>query len=295
MIARKGNSINYGTEHTKLSMIIALDTPSGEARGFTKAGLLAAKLKLADGHQILVTITPAGKMKGFIETGIGSNRKFVWFGVPSISEAGLPAIRGVVAGRGFGATNNQGIYVDTPSAGWTVAVQTGKSAIGAGASFATLGEPVVNNNSQVAFIATLTDGRRGVWANTSGAMSLVALTQAAAPDTNGALFSDFVRLALPAQGGAIVVADLAPGTGDATPSNDQGIWAVNRAGELHKVVRTGDIVTVNGIDRTISTLSMFDPTPEVAAQPACYNSAGNLIYKATFNDGTSALFEVTFP
>jgi hypothetical protein len=109
------------------------------------------------------------------------------------------------------------------------------------------------------------------------------------------------QFTLPDQGGVIIVASLivntpsAPAPGGVTSSNNQGIWAVDTDGLLKQVVRTGQSLTVNGVPKTITGLTIFNAAKSSAGQTRHFNNAGDLLYKAAFNDGTTGIVQSVFP
>jgi hypothetical protein len=119
----------------------------------------------------------------------------------------------------------------------------------------------------------------------------------------GAVFSSFGELAMPDQGGAVFIAGLAntptgnpPTTksGPITTANNQGIWAVNTAGALQLVVQKGTFHPVTG--KLITALCFLPVAPYVTGQTRSFDQAtGDIVYRATFKDGTSGVFVVTFP
>ena len=296
LLFRAGGTLKLSGVTRTISSFTTLSTPNGEGRGYNNRGTLVAVVTFTDGVQALVTVTQSGVARAFAfrngtTPGIKGS-KYLSFGIPVINDLGRPAYLARFSGPG--TTLRQGIWSavgQNPS----LVTRTGLVAPGGLETFASLGNPVSNNAGQVAFNATLTGGITGVWANTNGFLSLVARSQSQAPDVPfGAVFSQFRRVALPDQGGAVILADLVIGPGGVTPANSQGIWAVDTFGTLRKIVRTGDTLTIGATLKTIAALSIFSSTLEASAQTASYNSIGDLIYVATFTDGTQAVVETVF-
>ena len=298
LILRKGNSASIGGVTKTVASFTALDTPAGGARGFNTRGTLATRLQFTDGQQAVATISQNGTVsaaawKDGSASGI-KNGKFSTFGIPAINESGRTAFRATVKGTGIGSGNNIGIWSATTKSPALV-VRTGSMAPGTALPFADFSDPVSNNAGRVAFIGTLPTGSRGVWENTSGTTSLVALAGAQAPDLPvGTQFLNFEQIALPQQAGAIILAHLVLGPGGVTEGNNQGIWAVDTTGKLRLVVRKGGNIVVRGTSKTVTALSIFNATKEAVAQSGNYNSPGDLILGATFSDGTQAIIAVMF-
>ncbi|MCX6973979.1 MAG: hypothetical protein NTZ94_06690, partial [Verrucomicrobia bacterium] len=106
-----------------------------------------------------------------------------------------------------------------------------------------------------------------------------------------AVFASFTQLAYPDDSGVIFVATLTAGTGGVTTSNNKGLWAVNAAGATKLLLRTGDSMPVNGVTKTISDILIFTSTADASGATRQVTSAGDLVYKVKFTDGTFGVFE----
>jgi hypothetical protein len=83
------------------------------------------------------------------------------------------------------------------------------------------------------------------------------------------------------------------GTG-VTSANDYGIWAVDSGGTLQLIAREGDLHAVTG--KTIKALAFLPSISGVGGQTRSFSQAtGDLVYSATFTDGSSGIFKVVFP
>ena len=184
--------------------------------------------------------------------------------------------------------------------------------------FSKLNDPLYADSDAVAFIGTLAitgtvtlSNDTGVWATTSGTntgpLLLVARAGDPAPDAAGTIsgtspvFSSFPQLALPDQGGVVILANLvsgtpaSPGPGGVVLTNRTGIWGVDTDGLLKRVIRTGDGLTVNGQAKVISELSIFNAPAASTGQTRHFNHPGDLMYTARFTDGSSSIVETVFP
>jgi len=215
---------------------------------------------------------------------------FSGFGNVEVDGAGRTLMLATVAGQGLTRANDVGIWTCAGSKQILLA-QTGKPAPGVpGSVFTGLGEPVMNSKGCGAFLGTLNTNQSGIWTNTSGAVRLVALTQAQAPGCPaGAVLSAIQTMALPDQGGPVILAALAPGTGGVTSANNSGIWQADSNGNLTLIARTGDSIEIDGNVRFITGIAIFNGTTETMAQPGGCNAHGDLIYRLTLDDGTQAL------
>jgi uncharacterized repeat protein (TIGR03803 family) len=227
--------------------------------------------------------------------------KFSSFGNPAMNENGHVAFEAKLTGGDTTSKNKSGIWADDRSGTRQLVVRTGWNA--GGALFSALKDPVYNGNEEVAFMGTLKVGtgdatsanNHGVWSNTGGPVHLVAREGFQAPGcAAGTTFASFTQIALPDQGGVVLLAKLTPGTGDATTANNLGIWAVDSEGNLQLVLRTGFPHPATGVNVTV--LSFLPAASGVVGQTRSFTQrTGDLLYRASFADGTSGIFKVVFP
>jgi hypothetical protein len=228
-----------------------------------------------------------------------SGATFSAFGNPVLNNNNDLAVSATVTGTGFSTSNNQGIWLINGNGTSSLRVRKGQVNTD-GTIFAQIGSPVLNNNGQIAFIGALKTGTGNVtkadasriWnIAANGTIQLVAKASGPAPDLNGAVFQTFTQLAYPDDGGVIFVATLTIGTGGITTSNNKGIWAVNALGVSELLIRVGDSLTVNGGFKTIADLMIFTSSADMSGATRQVTSAGDLVYKVRFTDGTFGLLE----
>jgi uncharacterized repeat protein (TIGR03803 family) len=249
------------------------------------------------------------------------------FGNPAINDSDHAAFQATVTGSGINtsgsAADNSGIWADIGTNGRTLIVQTGSSAPGytvgtTAGIFAALSDPVYSNSDTVAFLGTLeatgtvsASNKTGIWATASGSAAgpvlLVARAGDPAPDANGAtspsgpVFASFAQFVLPDQAGVAFLANLVSGTpaapapGGVISANNAGIWAVDTSGVLKRIIRKGDSLTYKGVVKTVSGLTIFNAPAASTGQTRHFNNPGDLIYKATFTDGSSGIVQSVFP
>jgi len=70
---------------------------------------------------------------------------------------------------------------------------------------------------------------------------------------------------------------------------------VGTDGVLTQIICTGEALTVNGSPKTISGLTIFNDPTDSTGQTRHFNYPGDLIYKATFTDGSSSIVQSVFP
>lgn len=231
---------------------------------------------------------------------------FKAFGNPAINNFGHCAYQATLFPLIGGVTTStaSGIWVDKGGALARLVVRTGDPAPGApaGAIFAALGDPVLNNTENVAFIGKLkvagavtTANAIGIWTNAgTGGLKLVALRGNIAPDCGSAKFSTFLSVLLPDNSSAIFLAKLVV-VGSVTAKNDLGIWSQDSAANVHLVAREGQQVVVNGVIKTILTIAAFPPLATIAGQSRGMNVTADIVFRVTFTDATQAVIHATAP
>jgi hypothetical protein len=237
---------------------------------------------------------------------------FSQFGNPAINNVDHQAFQATITGPGINTSNNSGIWADIGTNGLTLIARTaspapdytGTATVG---TFATLSDPAYSNDDNLAFFGTLmTSGdvgqsnNSGIWATTSGTLALVARAGDSAPDGSGSTsassptFASFSQFVLPDQGGVVFLATL-KASKTVTSSNNLGIWAVDTDGILKQVVRTGNGISLNGVGKSITGLTVFTAPTASTGQTRDFNSAGDLLFKAALNDRSTSIIQTTFP
>jgi len=169
--------------------------------------------------------------------------------------------------------------------------------------FDNVGQPVLNNAGQAAFVGSLSGpgvdftNNTGIWSEGFGSLSLIAREGDAALETDpGVVYTEFRHNPVLNDAGQIAFIGFLAGTGvDGT--NDSGIWATDTNGLLTLIVRAGDLFDVNDdplIDdfRTISFFDMATGTDTLDTQETGtgFNDAGQLAFAINFTDGSSGIF-----
>jgi hypothetical protein len=251
---------------------------------------------------------------GFDVTQVAATGQPPGDGLPTLASLGNAAVefndgaafRATITGAA--TTSNTGIWAnqnDTSDSGaLTLVAQTGATAAGTGgAVFATLGDPVYNDNEDVAFGATLkvatglvtTATENGVWATNAFALGLIAREGSVAPGAGAATFSTFGSVGLTDNAGAILLATLG-GTG-VTTANNEGVWEGATAGALTLMLRSGEMVTTDAPLNPVKTIAAFSflPTETVVnGQTRGFGpSTGHLAATATYTDKSTGIVEVT--
>jgi len=123
----------------------------------------------------------------------------------------------------------------------------------------------------------------------------VAREGGAAAGVTGGLFQNLNQMALPGDGQPILNATLALGSGGVTTSNDNGLWVMNGLGELRLAVREGDVFTLGGSPRTVSTIQSLSPGSSAAVGARIFTADGTMKIQVGFTDGTQGFIEVLVP
>lgn len=284
----------------------------GQSHSVSEAGNLCYRATFTDGSSAIFRVDQSTgnsavvtyKGEVFSSTPVGA--KVASVTTAAINDSQTVAFRGTLVSGvgGITSSNNMGIWTDTTTPSRAIVAQKGFPAPGTtGAVFNTFSDPVLNNGGKVAFRGALRSGvgdavsgkLLGLWSDFSGSLTLVARQTVTQPPglSSGTKFTAFNSFVLPDSTGLAFYATVA-GTG-ITTANNVGIWAVDADGVLQLISRKGDQVTVDGVKKTISSLTIFPPITYVAAQSRNFAPSGTLAYQTSFTDGTQAVFQVVFP
>jgi hypothetical protein len=161
-------------------------------------------------------------------------------------------------------------------------------------------DPIVNTNSQVAFIASLAgsggdvksnSNRAIIFGSPTGTLTSIARTGDAAPDAAGEPsslnFASFTSLALPGgtDAGPVFVARLN------TRKNNVGVWALDSSGKVRQLIRAGD--DLGG--QIVRNITLLTAVSRAASAPRSFDAAGSIAVALSFTDGTSALLRIGIP
>ncbi len=216
----------------------------------------------------------------------------------ALNNAGHIAFRADLSGSGVDATNNRGIWSEG-SGSLALVARTGDQAPGlpSGVKFGGFAQSFVllNNADHTAFSASLSGNgvdstnNSGLWAGAPGSLALVARTGDHAPGTpNGVVFGSIagVRIGFNDAGQTAFRADLTGSGVDST--NDWGLWATDRSGQLQLIARKGDELEVAPGDfRTIGDSRFYQVS---LGNSDGLNNLGQLAFWARFTDGSQGVF-----
>jgi len=303
LITATGATAN-GKTIASLSFLAAPPYVNGQTRSFDQAtGDIVYRATFTDHTSAIVHLSGATTdlpvVSGSAAPGI-TGATFAALGNPVLNGTGNIAFQATLAG--VPAAARICIFADDSTGTLEPIAQTDTIAPGTDAAFASLSDPVYNDNNTVAFRGTLhvaaaqatAATATGIWASTSGTLSLIAQQGSQAPGCPpGATFATFTSLALADHGGVILIATLnLNAAAGVTAANKTGIWAVDNNGNLQLIARTGDIF--NG--ETITALTFMPVVPYVGGQSRNFDlGTGDLVYQATFSNHEGAILEVVFP
>lgn len=180
--------------------------------------------------------------------------------------------------------------------GLEVRVREGTPAPGfsSGVTYRAFGIPAINDAGMAAFVADTTDRSSlwGVWTvGATGTPNLVTSYGQPAPGTQE-LFQGAItdsRVTLNAAGQILFEARL---TGDG-----YGLFATTLAGNLVKVMATGDMIDVgSGVLRRVNTVRAANPGDALGLlDGGAFNDAGMVAIRVTFDDSTSGIYVAQVP
>lgn len=309
LLARVGKPF-AGLTIKKLSVLQPAAGSPGQGRWQAGADLVAS-FTLQGGRVVLVKIDAHGTATALAETAREMPQlaaSIATFGLPSVGGSGLAVAAWKAKKPGVTAQNDQTLLVKEDGQDFAAVVTEGTSAgVTGGAVFASFGDPVMNDQGDLLFQATLRGGKGaganngGLWLNTGvDANTLVARLGAPAADKSGnpipnATWSAFRSFALPdGEGaGAVFVAQLA-GRG-VTPQSNVGLWVADASGTPRLLLRTKDQLTLPNGTKTVASFTLLNSLAGSYGVRRSYSTNGSLAVQVVFTDRTQALVRLDVP
>jgi hypothetical protein len=230
--------------------------------------------------------------------------------IPDFNDMGEVAIRGQLIGDGVISSNNSGIWAGAPGDVQLV-MRAGNPSPLAGITFRSPQPgPRINDNGYVAFFSSIsgtgvtTSNDTALWATTSEGIQLVAREGIQAPGTAaGTIFGLSDTLLAFNDLGQVAFTSPISG-GGSSAANNRGLWA-GAPGELQLIAREGDVIDLDpGPGELLKTISgnngisfgfgMNSPFNNDSAS-AAFNDDGQIAWRATFTDATTAILLTTLP
>jgi hypothetical protein len=226
-------------------------------------------------------------------------------GLPAMSPSGQCFAAAGMLHKFLGVTaSNDGVMTyatgDQPLA---CVLREGSLAGNTGVRWATFADPVVSDQGEIAFMATLAGAgvtaanKTSLWSGPPSAPLLVArLGTATVPDASGAIvagrfWSGITSLALPGgvTRGPLFVATVR-GAG-VTAATNRRLYCVDTTGRLRELMKPGDTVGA----KTIKSFSLLDAVPGSLGVKRSYTSVGSLVISVKSTDNTVSLVRVDLP
>jgi hypothetical protein len=162
-------------------------------------------------------------------------------------------------------------------------------------------DPIMNAAGRVAFLAAAhgegvdDSNQMGLWSNAAspdGSLRLVARQGDGAPGMeSGFVFGTFLEPSLNASGQAAFMASGFRQAEGVVLDSAFGIWAQDRAGRLQLIASVGQVIQIApGDEREIASLSFTSKSGGEDGRPRGFNDRGQIVFHATFADGTSGIF-----
>ncbi len=225
---------------------------------------------------------------------------FASYSFPALNALGDHAFLGTLTAGAGGVTlkNNRGIFLNDPATGgYDAVVRIGDPATGvigvtaaAGATFSTLYDPVLQDDGSLAFRSLLagvrsTNNDSLWWQPAGGALRLLAQEgqQPAGSKIASEKWLSFTSVAIRPGGGPLFAATV---TGGVT-----GVWTVDHAGALRQLFRTGDVIE----GRQLTGYSILKALPGTMGMTRSFSGTQQLVWRATFKDGTTGMVQTVVP
>lgn len=317
-MVREGDTLttayNDGGPITTLEFLPRVTQMSGQSRSFTEDGTIIFRAKFTNKRTGIFTCKLVAGVPTFTKVAVDTEAvasepaSATWklFGQPMIDSGGTGAFQATLTIAGSVTKDNDlGLFAENDPQYLFPFVREGDldddlpaNTQGKFIKFSEILSPVPGS---LAFFGTLkadatikSTADTGFWAKLPGeSLKLIAREGAVAADTNGPVFSAFTSLAFPPDKRPILFAKIktgAKGTTAVKPTDDVGIWAMNSEGTLKLAIREG--MTPDGVNSPITILSAFPAPLMVHGQARDYNQNGDLTFRATLKDSSTAIFRI---
>lgn len=276
LVAREGNSISRAATGVSFT--------NTTAPAINRSGQISFRAPITGGGSGVWKQSsgalPAVVLAGDAAPGTGAGVTFSSFSnVNQFSATGAVAFRALLAGTGITASNQSGVWVERNDA-LTLIARRGNEAI-PGTTFHSIGEPVMNQHGQTAFLAALVgtgvnpSNNDALWAEKDNVLSIVARAGTAAPGLGaGFAFDAFGEPLLNGNSDVAFTATLQGGL--VTTANNGGVWA-RQKGTLNLVAARAAIAPEGPAG------AIFDAFDNLSL-----NSAGQVAFSATLvGDGVT--------
>ena len=300
LVLREGQSLPIGGRAGTVKSfraLTALPGAAGQGHGVA-AGSVVAQVKFTDRRQALLRFKGGGQVEVIAETGDSmadsTAKSFSSLTQTDRSDAAF------IVKLDSTPTNDEAVFDDLNNTTRQRVAREGEAAPDTDANFSSFHAVVNGEGAAAAFLASLRGGSAsrstdtGIWWMHGETLSLVAREGTPAAGVAGGVWSKFQSLALPdGSAGPLFVATLR--SKPATRKSSTGLWAVDSSGAPQLLLRTGGEVQVGAEAKGLRDFTALNAVSGSPAQTRSFNSAGQLIYRALFTDGTEAIQTIALP
>jgi hypothetical protein len=321
LVLREGEVID-GEKIGTLTAFLPGNGSPGQGRGWllTPAGTAEAiaLVTFTDKAQALLSVDALGNVTTLSHSGIAGTTgapelpgtMFQSYGVPAADLAGDSAFLAILKSGtgGVVAADAPGIFENNANTGMYDALARVTGTAEAGGTFSQLHDVVLApDGSGLAFPAIIkgtgivgADASTLWWQASGGPLKLLAqggtplLPVQQPPDvTTGAEWGVFNSLGINGGygNGPVFSATLVAGKGRVPAGATAGVWGVSSTGALRGFFRAGMVVD----GKVVRSFTFLAAVPASAAIPRWMNDAGEMIWLATFMDGTQGIVETQAP
>ena len=314
VLLREGTDLGDEAGAQIKSFSVLSPAPGSNGHGRWHAdGAVVAKVTLSNGDVRLVAIAPTGTVTTLLSiddepTSVDPDAFWKSFGLPAIDTGATHfavAVALVPRTGDVTAANDAALLYRTTNSNWLAFARKGAAApvTPAGPLYASFSDPVVNDNGDVAFLATLrgAGAKKGttaaLFAGPPASVEVKARLGDRVPDAAGtetaATWSKFLTYALPSGPGGGLVFLAETSGGDTTAKNKQALWGIDSTGQLRRLLRLKDALTVGGPE--ITKLTLLTAPTGVFGTTRSFNATGAIAVLATFSDKSQALLRIDIP
>ncbi|MHA3771732.1 DUF7453 family protein [Verrucomicrobiota bacterium sgz303538] len=305
VLLQSGASIG-GNKVRAIAALLPAAASTGQGRNASTTVKALARVTFTNGTQGVVEANPEGVTMIAQTAGVlpGEPAGTQWksFGVPAINRNGDAAFLATLAVGAGGVTkgDDMGLFAEVGGNPLALVAREGQSV--GDAKLSNFSDPVQNADGGVAALANLAgtgvtgkNNRAILFAPNGESPVLLARTGDEPPGIPGAKWKAFQTLALPDGLGPVFLGKMMPRLGGVSTANDAGLWATDGNGEVHLLVREGDNIEVAGITKAVKSFTVLAVVPGSPGQTRAFNRARQLVYRATFMDGSQAIVRVQMP
>jgi len=245
-------------------------------------------------------------LSGVAASGVDDGETFASYGPPARNRDETTAfLARLTLSTNVSKTTASGIFTGPDGTGKfaTVArVGTDAPLAETGVKFSLLKDPVLSDDGDLAFPATLKGGTakgaaaQTIWWKPAGQpLQLLAQGGADAGDLTGAKWKAFTSLAIAGGGrGPIFIATLTPNKTNVSKATANGVWACDSAGVPRLLFRTGVLDAIVA-GKTLKSFTLLKATVGSTGVTRSFNNAAEVVWLATFSDKSQAIVTTTVP